>query len=94
MEKVTVTKQGEPYNQPGFDLPLAFKKFEPDFEGSRVRLGGRDVQQLAMSLHGFRDKRFDMRWGERVFLGCRVVEEQVTSAVVEYASTDEALEEE
>jgi hypothetical protein len=34
-----------------------------------------------------------MRWGEHVFRGCRVVEEQAASAVVEYASTEEATDE-
>lgn len=92
MEKVTITKEGEPYNQPGFDLPLSFKEFVPDYGASRVRLAGRDVQQLTRSLAGFRDKDFDMRWDEQVFRCCRVVEEQATSAVVEYASTEELAE--
>jgi hypothetical protein len=41
MEKVNVTKEGEPYVQQGFDLPLAFKEFVPAYGDSRVRLGGR-----------------------------------------------------
>ncbi len=92
MEKVMVTKESEPYVQRGFDLPLAFKEFVPDYGASRVRLGGKAVQELTMSLRDFRDRRFNMRWGEQLFRECRVVEEQVTSAVVEYESNEEVGE--
>jgi hypothetical protein len=93
METVTVTKEGEPYNRMGFiDLPLSFKRFEPDYGGKRVRLGGKAVHELASALAGFRDKQFDLKWEEQVFRGCRVVEEQADSAVIEYVSDEEVGE--
>ncbi len=93
METVTFAKEGEPYNKPGFnDLSLSFKKFEPDYESTRVRLVGKGLQQLTSALTGYSGKQFDMRWEEQVFRGCQIVEEYTDSAVIEYVSVEEVDE--
>lgn len=93
METVTITKRSEQYIRRGFDdLRFDFKSVDLAHAPGRVRLAGKAVLGLADALAGFQRPEFVMKWREQAFLGCRVVERDDRSAVVEFTSTEEIEE--